>query len=174
MIDGSYKIPTIRAMVSLAVTAALFAALALADADRAYLWIKAFHVVAVIAWMAGMFYLPRLFVYHAGVAAGSEASELFKVMERKLLRVIINPAMVTAWATGTWLAWRIFAFEGGWLWGKIALVTALSAVHGYLSVSVRVFARDRNVHSHVWWRAVNEIPTVLLIGIVILVILKPF
>lgn len=135
-----------------------------------YLWIKALHVVAIIAWMAGMLYLPRLFVYHAGVAAGSETSETFKVMERRLLKAIINPAMAVAWLAGLFLAWDGNWFKAGWLHGKLLLVVLLSAMHGVFARRVKEFAADRNTHSARYYRMVNEIPTVLMIGIVILVI----
>ena len=102
------------------------------DPENLYLWAKAIHVIAVIAWMAGMLYLPRLFVYHTEAASGSEQSETFKVMERRLLRVIINPAMIVTWVFGLWLAWKGFGFQGGWLHAKIALVVAMSGMHGYL------------------------------------------
>ena len=121
-----------------------------------------------------MLYLPRLFVYHAGVEAGSAQSETFKVMERRLLRAIINPAMVVTWAAGLWLAWHGFAFQGGWLHAKIALVLLLSGVHGYLSASVRRFAEDRNERPARHWRIVNEVPTLLMVVIVVLVAVKPF
>ncbi len=163
-----------RAAIAVVVFVALTAALFWLAPDDLYAWIKAFHVIAVIAWMAGMLYLPRLFVYHADTAIGSEQSETFKVMERRLLRGIINPAMVIAWALGLWLAWRGFSFMGGWLHAKLAAVVALSAVHGYLSASVRRFAEDRNTKPARHWRMVNEIPTLLMIIIVIMVIVKPF
>ena len=121
-----------------------------------------------------MLYLPRLFVYHVDAAPGSIQSETFKVMERRLLRAIINPAMMVAWVFGLWLAWRGFAFQGGWLHAKIAAVLVLSALHGYLSASVRAFAEDRNTKTARHWRIVNEVPTVLMIIIVILVVVKPF
>lgn len=163
-----------RAVVSiviLVVGAALLFALA---GDGFYPWAKAIHVMAVISWMAGMFYLPRLFVYHAEVGAGTPQSETFKVMERRLLRAIINPAMIVTWIFGLWLAWHGFAFSGGWLHAKIMLVLILSAVHGYLTTAQRRFEEDRNVHPPKHWRIVNEIPTVLMVLIVILVIVKPF
>jgi putative membrane protein len=139
-----------------------------------YLWLKAAHVIAVIAWMAGMLYLPRLFVYHADVAPGSPQSETFKVMERRLLKAIINPAMIAAWVLGLYLAWEAGFFRSGWLHGKLALVLAMSALHGFFVRWVRDFANDRNTHSAKFYRIVNEIPTLLMIGIVILVIVKPF
>jgi len=163
-----------RAAIAVVVFVVLTAALFWLAPDNLYSWIKAFHVIAVIAWMAGMLYLPRLFVYHADTAVGSEQSETFKIMERRLLRGIINPAMVISWALGLWLAWRGFSFMGGWLHAKLAAVVALSAVHGYLSASVRRFAEDRNTKPARHWRIVNEIPTLLMIVIVIMVVVKPF
>jgi putative membrane protein len=144
-----------------------------------YEWLKAFHIIAVIAWMAGMLYLPRLFVYHCAAEKGSVQSETFKVMERRLLRGIINPAMIAAIALGLWLAWlgpdsRYGWFASGWLWAKIALVLALSGVHGLFARWVKGFAADSNPYSQRFYRFINEVPTVLMIAIVILVVLKPF
>ena len=144
-----------------------------------YEWIKAFHIIAVIAWMAGMLYLPRLFVYHCVAEKGSVQSETFKVMERRLLRAIINPAMVATWVFGIALAWlgpdsRYGWFASGWLWAKIILVLALSVVHGLLARWRKDFALDRNRHSHKFYRIINEVPTLLMILIVLLVVLKPF
>lgn len=163
-----------RAAVGIAVFVVLAVALFWLDPADLYLWIKALHVIAVIAWMAGMLYLPRLFVYHADVPVGSPQSETFKIMERRLLRAIVNPAMVVTWVLGLWLAWSGFGLMGGWLHAKIALVVLLSGVHGYLSRAVRLFAEDRNDRPTRHWRIINEVPTVLMIGIVILVIVKPF
>ena len=144
-----------------------------------YEWIKAFHIIAVIAWMAGMLYLPRLFVYHCAAAPGSVQSETFKVMERRLLRAIINPAMVATWVFGLWLAWlgpdsRYGWFASGWLWAKIILVLGLSAMHGLLARWRKDFAQDRNRHSQKFYRIINEVPTILMILIVLVVVLKPF
>jgi protoporphyrinogen IX oxidase len=144
-----------------------------------YQWIKAFHIIAVIAWMAGMFYLPRLFVYHCEAEKDSVQSETFKVMERRLLRAIINPAMIATWLLGLWLAWlgpdsRFGWFGSGWLWAKIVLVLALSALHGLFARRVNDFAADRNRYSQRFYRIINEVPTILMIGIVLLVVLKPF
>lgn len=166
--------PAGRAVGALVVVAALAALLFWLDPQGLYPWIKALHVIAVISWMAGMLYLPRLFVYHAEAEIGSDKAETFKVMERRLLRAIINPAMMATWVLGLWLAWRGFQFSGGWLHAKLGLVIALSGVHGYLSASVRRFAQDQNVKASRHWRIVNEIPTVLMILIVILVVVKPF
>jgi protoporphyrinogen IX oxidase len=146
----------------------------LAAGDIAYPWIKALHVIAVMAWMAGMLYLPRLFVYHAWAAPGSTESETFKLMERRLLRAIINPSMVLAWLLGLWLAWRGDFYESGWLQVKIGLVLAMSALHGLFARWVRHFGLDQNAHSPKFYRIINEVPTLLLIGIVILAVVKPF
>jgi protoporphyrinogen IX oxidase len=162
-----------RAFAALVILAVCTAALFLLNPESLYLWIKAIHVVAVIAWMAGSLYLPRLFVYHAEVPVGSDQSELFKVMEKRLLTVIMNPAMMIAWVLGLWLAWEGFGFNGGWLYVKFVGVIALSAFHGYLSKSVREFAYDRNTKSARHWRMMNEVPTVLMLIIVIMVIVKP-
>ncbi|MBX3531479.1 MAG: protoporphyrinogen oxidase HemJ [Rhizobiaceae bacterium] len=166
--------PLAGALAGVAALAVLAALLFLIDSAAAYPWIKAVHVIAVISWMAGMLYLPRLFVYHVGAERGSVQSETFKVMERRLLRAIINPAMIATWAAGLWLAWHGFAFQGGWLHAKIAAVLALSGVHGYLAGAVRRFAEDRNEKPARHWRIVNEIPTLLMIAIVVLVVVKPF
>ncbi|QDZ01842.1 protoporphyrinogen oxidase HemJ [Nitratireductor mangrovi] len=166
--------PVVRAVVALLILGGLTAMVFAVDLSRFYLWIKALHVVAVIAWMAGMLYLPRLFVYHCDAEAGSVQSETFKVMERRLLRAIINPAMMVTWVLGLWMAWQGFGFSGGWLHAKIALVIAMSAMHGYFSAAVRRFAEDRNEKPARHWRMMNEVPTVLMIAIVVLVIVKPF
>ena len=141
---------------------------------EAYLWVKALHLIAVMAWMAGMLYLPRLYVYHCEAEAGSAQSETFKVMERRLLRAIINPAMIAAWVLGLALVTHLEAWFEAWMLAKFALVIAMSAMHGALSRWRRDFEKDENRHSTTFYRAMNEVPTVLLIGIVILVIVKPF
>ncbi len=139
-------------------------------------YIKAFHVIAIIAWMAGMLYLPRLFVYHAESPKGSAEGETFKVMERKLLKLITTPAMLASWLFGL-----ILAFSGaidwsadGWFHLKLALVLLLSAFHGLLAKWTKDFALDRNTRSPRFYRIANEVPTILMIGIVILVIVRPF
>lgn len=164
----------VRMIVWLAIVAVITAALIVWSPDGFYPWAKSFHVISVISWMAGMLYLPRLFVYHVDAPQGSVQSETFKVMERRLLRGIINPAMALSWIFGLWLAWRMFNFQGGWLHAKLALVLILSAMHGYLSASVRAFAQDRNQRTARHWRIINELPAVLMVFIVILVIVKPF
>jgi putative membrane protein len=163
-----------RAGVSLAITAGLAAAAIMLLGDGAYLWIKAVHVIAIISWMAGMLYLPRLFIYHCDAEKGSVQSETFKVMERRLYRLIVNPAMVISWVLGLWLGYGGGHFGSGWFHAKLALVVLLSAVHGYFGGAVRRFAEDRNDKPPRFWRMVNEVPTILMIGIVILVIVKPF
>jgi putative membrane protein len=166
--------PAARAALGLLVAAALFLALLLWNPSRLYDWLKAAHVIAVIAWMAGMLYLPRLFVYHAEAGPGSPQSETFKVMEGRLLRAIINPAMIATWVLGLWLAWDSGFYRAGWLHAKFALVIGLSGLHGYYSAAVRVFAQDRNTRSARHWRIMNEAPAVLMMFIIILVIVKPF
>ena len=136
------------------------------------LWIKALHIVFVIAWFAGLFYLPRLFVYHAQ-SEDAPSRERFKVMERKLYRGIMMPAMLLTLASGLWL-WLGYGFAGGWLHVKVALVVVLVAYHFWLRSLMADFARDDNRHGHVFYRWVNELPTVLLVVIVVLVVVKPF
>lgn len=139
-----------------------------------YVWLKAFHIIAVISWMAGMLYLPRLFVYHTMAEPGSVQSETFKVMERRLLRGIINPAMIATWILGLLLAWEGGWYKSPWLHAKILLVLAMSGVHGMLARYVKNFAADRNTKSQRFYRLINEVPTLLMILIVILVVVKPF
>ncbi|MEO8385198.1 MAG: protoporphyrinogen oxidase HemJ [Betaproteobacteria bacterium] len=137
------------------------------------LWIKSLHIVFVVAWFAGLFYLPRLFVYHAQ-AEDKISIERFKIMERRLYRGIMTPCMVITLVLGTWL-WLGYGFRGGWLHAKLALVLLLVAHHFYLGTLIADFKLDRNKHGHVFYRWLNEIPTLpVLIGIVILVVVKPF
>ena len=142
----------------------------------AYQWILSGHIVSIIAWMAGMLYLPRLFVYHAEAEVGSDKSETFKIMERRLLRAIVNPAMVLAWIFGILLVLTpgVVDWAMGWPWVKALLVLALSGVHVLLSRWRRHFASDRNMHTARFYRLMNEVPTVMMIGIVIVVVAKPF
>ena len=141
-----------------------------------YLWVKAFHLISLISWMAGLFYLPRLMVYHASAEKGSEQSETFKVMERKLLKIIMNPAMILTFITGILLLMTpsLVNFKAGWLHTKLTLVLAMAASHGIMAKNVRLFAIDANLKSHKYFRILNEVPTVLMIAIVILVVAKPF
>jgi putative membrane protein len=138
-----------------------------------YLWIKALHVVGIIAWMAGLLYLPRLFVYHAG-AADCALSNTFKIMERRLYRYIMTPAMLVAWATGLYLAVESGALTSGWFHAKATLVVLLTAAHLHDGALMRRFAQDANVHSPRYYRILNELPTLLMVGVVILVIVRPF
>jgi putative membrane protein len=163
----------LRAEIALSITAAAVGLLLLAGPSGLYPWAKAIHVIAIIAWMAGMLYLPRLFVYHCEAEPGSKQSETFKVMERRLLTVIINPAMVV-WIFGLWMAWDAGLFSMAWLELKIVLVVAMSGVHGFFVRCVREFGADQNRRSQKFYRIINELPTLLMIGIVILAVVKPF
>ena len=163
-----------RAEIAIAVTLAIAGVLVLWHPSNLYPWLKALHVIAIIAWMAGMLYLPRLFVYHCEAEPGSRQSETFKVMERRLLTVIINPAMVASWGLGLWLAWEGGAYRAGWFQAKVALALALSGLHGFFVRCVRDFGADQNRRSQKFYRIINEVPTVLMIAIVILAIVKPF
>lgn len=138
------------------------------------LWIKVLHVLAVISWMAGLLYLPRLFVYHAGQHDQSETAKLFAIMEWRLYRYIMTPAMIVAWLTGLWLAWTTFGLKGGWLHAKIALVLLMSVHHGLQNRWRKALADGSNQKTSRFFRIQNEIPTLLMIGIVIFVIVKPF
>lgn len=139
-----------------------------------YLWIKALHVIAIISWMAGLLYLPRLFVYHTEVQPGSEASEKFKIMERRLLKAIMNPAAIVAWGLGLWMAVSEGLFDFGWFHVKLTLVILMSISHYMMIRWKNDFAEDRNTRSHKFFRVMNEVPTILMVGIVILVTLQPF
>ncbi|HYD71389.1 protoporphyrinogen oxidase HemJ [Azospirillum sp.] len=141
----------------------------------AYEWVKALHVISIIAWMAGLLYLPRLFVYHTAATPGSEASETFKVMERRLLRAIMNPAMIASWVFGIWMLILIPEwFKQGWLHAKLSFVVVLTVSHMLMARWRRAFEEDRNTHPQRFFRIWNEVPTLLMIGIVIFVIVKPF
>ncbi|MGE0745755.1 MAG: protoporphyrinogen oxidase HemJ [Rhodospirillales bacterium] len=143
---------------------------------EAYPWIKALHVISVIAWMAGMLYLPRLFVYHCDATPGSPASEMLKVMERRLLRAIINPAMIATFLFGGAMLATPGAVDwaSGWLWVKLSLVGVLSVLHHLFARWRQDFAADRNRRPARFYRIVNEVPTLAMIGIVIMVIVRPF
>lgn len=142
----------------------------------AYPWIKAFHIVSVIAWMAGLLYLPRLFVYHAVEPVGSPTAETFKVMERRLLRAIMNPAMVAVFAFGLLLLVTpgIVDWGSGWIYAKLVLVAGMTVLHHTMAAWRKEFAEDRNTRPARFYRMVNEVPTVLMIAIVVLVVVKPF
>jgi putative membrane protein len=164
----------VRAAIALPIVALFVALLVWWSPPWLYDWLKAFHVVAVISWMAGMLYLPRLFVYHAAAERGSVQSETFKVMERRLLRGIINPAMVATWVLGLWLAWHGGWFGAGWLNAKLAFVLGLTVIHGFFAQWVREFAADRNARPQRFYRIINEVPTLIMIAVVVLVVVKPF
>ena len=141
----------------------------------AYPWLKAFHIIAVIAWMAGLLYLPRLYVYHAGVPVGSHRAAMLEIMERRLLRGIMWPALAMTYGFGAALAASgVVDWHRGWIWAKLALVGLLTAFHPLLARWGRAFAAGRRVHSVGFYRAVNELPTLTMIAIVLLVVLKPF
>jgi len=144
--------------------------------SAAYPWIKSLHIVSMVAWMAGLLYLPRLYVYHSMAPVGSDLSETFKVMERRLERGIMTPALLATWIFGLLLAgtpgvvdWRM-----GWIWAKLALVLGLTGFHGILARWRRLFSADQNRHRTKFLRVVNEFPTLVLIAIVLLVVVKPF
>lgn len=138
-----------------------------------YLWIKALHILAVISWMAGMLYLPRLYVYHAGAEKGSQQSETFKIMERRLLRAIINPAMMAAWIFGGLMLWaNPELLHQGWMHIKLTALVGMQIVHALFARWRRHFAQDRNVHSARFYRVWNEVPTVLMIVVVFMAVLK--
>lgn len=139
-----------------------------------YEWLKALHIVSVIAWMAGMLYLPRLYVYHADAMPGSDKSETFKVMERRLLKAIMMPANGGVWIFGGLLVWQGHHWDQPWFWAKFALVVLMQGMHGALAKWQKDFAADRNTRTPRFYRMVNEVPTLLMIGIVLLVVLKPF
>ena len=138
------------------------------------LWVKSFHVIAIIAWMAALLYLPRLMVYHVDCAAGSERSETFKIMERRLLKAIATPAMILSWIFGLWLAFLIDAWDMVWFRAKMIFVLSLTIYHFETARWVKAFADDRNERSGVFYRIANEVPTVLMIAIVIFAVVKPF
>lgn len=164
----------LRALIAIGIFVAVLGLIYLLRPDDFLLYIKAFHVIAVISWMAGLFYLPRLFIYHSDAEPGSAQSETFKMMEQRLLRIIMNPAMMISWILGIYLAWNVFGFQGGWLHAKIGLVALLTITHMIFSRAVRRFAADGPRKSPRYWRLMNEVPTLLMIAIVILVIVKPF
>lgn len=139
-----------------------------------YEWVKALHVISIIAWMAGLLYLPRLYVYHSKAPVGGELSDTLKVMERRLLRAIMNPAMIASWIFGLWSASLIDAWSDGWFHVKLLCVVLLTVSHMMMAAQRKKFERDENTHTHVYFRIFNEIPTLLMVVIVIFVIVKPF
>jgi len=143
--------------------------------DNPYLWYKWLHLVSLIAWMAALLYLPRLYVYHADKAAGSPESEMLKIMERKLLRYIANPAMISTFVFGFLLAYENTAvWQDGWFHSKLTLVFIMAGFHGMMARWRKQFDRDANTHSSKYFRIVNEVPTVIMLIIVFLAVMKPF
>jgi putative membrane protein len=139
-----------------------------------YLWIKVLHILAIISWMAGMLYLPRLFVYHTEAPSGSKEARTFAVMERRLMRAIMLPALLVVWVSGITLVIRGGFLHEGWFHAKFALVIVMSALHGYFATVRKKLADGTNRHGPRFFRLVNEVPTLLMVAIVILVVLKPF
>ena len=139
-----------------------------------YDWIKALHVIAIICWMAGLLYLPRLFVYHVAAETGSELSETLKVMERRLFKAIMTPAMAVAWIAGLYLMFAGQWYQDGWMHAKLTCLVLLSISHEMMGKWLKAFAKDENQKSQKFFRIANEVPTVLMIIIVITVIVKPF
>lgn len=175
MSEATFQTKSLKRMFFVTgVTILFIVALTLILGDDAVLWLKAIHVVAIISWMAGLLYLPRLMIYHCNAPIGSEQSETFKIMEQKLLAIIMAPAMIVSWILGLWLASKSNFFGSPWFHAKLVLALCLTAVHGHFSVAARRFMEDKNEKSAVYWRIMNEVPTLLMVGIVILVIVKPF
>lgn len=140
-----------------------------------YLWLKAIHIISIVTWMAGIFYLPRLLVYHSYEEAGSKTSETFKVMEYKLLKFIMTPSMIVAWIFGTLLVFAIdIDWSQGWFHVKLLMVILMSAFHGWCIRQTRIFAHDKNQHNHKYFRIMNEVPTIIFLVIIIMVVVKPF
>jgi protoporphyrinogen IX oxidase len=163
-----------RALIATIIFVVLAAVVFIINPADLYLWMKAVHVIAVMSWMAGMLYLPRLFINHIEAERGSQMDETFKGMERRLMRIIMNPAMIIAWALGLWLGWTGGFFVEPWFWVKCCGVIAMSAAHGWFAGSIRKFAEGRNTMTARQWRMANEVPTLLMILIVIMVVVKPF
>lgn len=140
-----------------------------------YEWLRALHIIAVISWMAGMLYLPRLFAYHADAEKGSDKSETFKIMERRLLKIIINPAMIAALVLGAGMfAANPALFHTPWMHVKLLCVFLMFGLHGFFAKTVKIFARDENTRSSKFYRILNEVPAVLMIIIVIMAVAQPF
>ena len=163
-----------RALVAIAAIVALCGAVVWLDGDRIYQWVKVLHVLAVISWMAGLLYLPRLFINHLEVERGSASDLLFQGMERRLMKIIMTPAMIISWIAGLWLATSGGLWAAPWFWLKFAAVIAMSAAHMWFAASIRRFANGTNRLSGSLWRMANEIPTVLMIVAVVMVIVQPF
>ncbi len=172
--NNAHKKAGSQAFIALIGLVAVVALLYVVDNERFYLWMTAAHVLAIISWMAGLLYLPRLFINHIDATVGSQASETFKGMEHRLLKIIMNPAMILSWLFGLYLAVAGGHFSEGWFHVKLLAVVLMTASHMYMAKAVRLFASDVNVKSQRHWRMVNEVPTVLMIVIVVFVIVKPF
>lgn len=172
--SGVGRKAALRALMALLIFGFLAMLVFVVSPGQRYLWVKALHVIAVISWMAGMVYLPRLFVYHADAESDGDADMTFKVMERRLLKVIMTPAMLISWIAGLWLTYAAVFYIDVWFWIKFAAVVGMTAMHFYLARSVKRFERGENLIEAGRWRALNEIPTVLMIVSVIMVIVKPF
>ena len=164
----------LRAGIALTVFVAAAVGLMFMDPGTRYLWIKSLHVIAVISWMAGMLYLPRLFIYHIDSQPESDQARTFSIMEKRLMRIIMTPAMILSWLFGLFIAWDIYGFSGGWLHAKLLAVVLLTATHVYFAKAVTAFEQGRYIKNARFWRLANEIPTILMIFIVIMVIVKPF
>lgn len=171
---GKGRKAAVRAAMALLVFLALGAFVFLLSSQARYDWAKAIHVIAVISWMAGLLYLPRLFVYHCDAEPGSTQDRTFAVMERRLLKVIMLPAMLVSWIVGLWLAWAAGYFTSGWFIAKLVAVLIMTGAHGYLGRAAKLFAAGRNEKPARHWRIVNEVPTLAMIAAVIFVIVKPF
>jgi TIGR00701 family protein len=163
-----------RAAIGLIVFLLGGAALVALDQNSRYLWIKALHVIAVISWMAGLLYMPRLFIYHCDAEPGSVQAATFSIMERRLFRIIMTPAMTLAWVFGIYLAWEGYGFNAGWLHAKLLAVVGLTFAHIYFGRAVGAFEKGIYIGSGRFWRIMNEVPTILMIVVVVLVIVKPF
>lgn len=141
---------------------------------HAYIWLKAFHIIAVISWMAGLFYLPRLFAYHSEAEIKSDKAKTFEIMERRLLRIIMNPAMILTWIFGLWILYIVPSWmHEGWFHIKFTLVIILTVFHHLLGRWRKDFLKGENKHSAKFYKIMNEVPTLIMIGIVILVVVKP-
>lgn len=163
-----------RMLRALVITCVIAGLLVWLSPSEAYQWLKVLHILAIISWMAGLLYLPRLFVYHCEAEIGSKQSEAFKVMERRLLKGIMYPAMIASWSAGLWLAWDQGLFGDLWFQVKLALVLVLTWTHWFYDNCMVEFAEDRNDRPQRFFRFMNEVPTLLMIGIVIMVIVRPF
>lgn len=163
-----------RASIAIFIFVGALLILFLNEPENIFLWVKSFHLIAVISWMAGLLYLPRLFINHIVAQDNPEQAMLFSNMEERLLKIIMTPAMIITWVLGLWMVYYIYEGAGYWLWIKLVLVFILSGVHGFFEKSARLFSENKNIHSDRFWRLFNEVPTVIMIFVVILVIVKPF